>query len=60
MPSTYPHHQHANEDEEYGYDVLEDPRPSVPHEVQSALVDHRQQVPPKVSKDGIFIVLKKR
>lgn len=57
---THPHDQHANKDEEHGYDVLEDPRPGVPHEVQSPLVDHRQQVPPEVSKDGIFIVLRKR
>jgi hypothetical protein len=54
---SHPHHQHANEHEYDRNNVLKHPGARVSHEVESALVQQRDQVSPEVSELSVLIVL---
>jgi hypothetical protein len=54
---SHPHHQHSHEHEYYRNHVLKHPGARVSHEVESALVQQSDQVPPEVGELSFLIVL---
>ena len=53
----HPHHQHPHEHEQDRDNVLKHPGARVSHEVESALVQQRDQVSPEVGELSVLIVL---